>query len=912
MKKIISRRILSLIVAFTLLVSIFPVQANAAVDTIETSYSHLVFNTPTEHAKDGGALQVLTKDNTRTLCDQNGDPIQLRGMSTHGLQWFSGILNDNAFAALSNDWESNVVRLAMYVAESGYATQPEVIKQRLYNGIDLAIANDMYVIVDWHILTPGSPFADVYSGAMDFFKEVSDKYPNNPNIIYELANEPNSNQPGVTNDADGWATVKSYAEPIIKMLRDKGNENVIIVGSPCWSQRPDLAADNPVEDPLNNTMYSTHFYTGTHKVSSDSTDRGNVMSNIRYALDNGVAVFASEWGTSQASGDGGPYLAEADEWLDFLNANNISWCNWSLSNMNEVSAALNAYVAGKSELTELDPGSDKVWEAKELSVSGEYVRSRIKGIEYNPIDRTPKEAFTTNIWDFNDGTTQGFGVNGDSPVKSPDINISNENNALKIEGLSKSNDTSEGNYWANVRLSADNSSQKPDILGAKTLSMDVIVNAPATVSIAAIPQSSTNGWANPTRAIQVQPSDFTLQEDGTYKATLTISTADSPNLDAISKDSADSIMTNIILFVGASDTDVVYLDNIAVSGDRAVIQEPVKHADLGTATFPSDFENNTRQGWDWDGASGVKNSITIEQANNSNALSWEVAYPEVKPADGWASAPRIKLGNINTTRGTNNYLTLDFYIKPENATKGQLALNLAFAPPTLGFWAQPSDVIMIDLTKLDSAEKTADGLYHYVANFDLNKINDDKVLEADTLLRDITFVVADVDSDFAGRMYLDNVKFVESIAPAKEYKIKCQKTKGGSITANPITAQEGAKVEVKVTPNKGMQLKEGSLKFKCGKKVTVIKDNSFIMPAGNVMVTAVFEKIKGDKPHPGHGVGPEHKPGDKPGVGPGHKPGDKPVVGPATKPGDKPAVGPAGKPGDKPAAGPAKGQNNKK
>lgn len=60
---------------------------------------------------------------------------------------------------------------------------------------------------------------------------------------------------------------------------------------------------------------------------------------------------------------------------------------------------------------------------------------------------------------------------------------------------------------------------------------------------------------------------------------------------------------------------------------------------------------------------------------------------------------------------------------------------------------------------MEQAEKTADDLYHYKVSFDLNDIADNKVLEADTLLRDITIVVADVESDYAGRMYIDNIKF---------------------------------------------------------------------------------------------------------------------------------------------------------
>ncbi|WP_368665719.1 cellulase family glycosylhydrolase, partial [Pseudomonas sp. 2995-3] len=80
----------------------------------------------------------------------------MRGMSTHGLQWFGEIVNENAFATLADDWESNMIRLAMYVGEGGYATNPAV-KDLVYEGIDLAFKHDMYVIVDWHVHAPGDP-----------------------------------------------------------------------------------------------------------------------------------------------------------------------------------------------------------------------------------------------------------------------------------------------------------------------------------------------------------------------------------------------------------------------------------------------------------------------------------------------------------------------------------------------------------------------------------------------------------------------------------------------------------------------------------------------------------------------------------------------------------------------------------
>ncbi|RKP46756.1 endoglucanase [Cohnella endophytica] len=777
MSKIIHNRIMALMIVLSLVLAISPVSSSAAEQpgndsggsskqyvpsASEAANPHLIGNDKVVKPSKGGALQLLKINGVKTLCDQNGKPIQLRGMSTHGLQWFPDIINDNAFATLAKDWEANVIRLAMYVGEGGYGTNSEAMKQRVVDGIDFAIANDLYVIVDWHVHAPGNPNADVYAGAMKFFSEISKLYPNDKHVLYELANEPNSNAPGIPNDASGWKEVKAYAEPIVGMLRKAGNDNIVIVGSPNWSQRPDLAANDPIIDPNTHaadvrTMYSVHFYTGTHLPAADAANRDNVMSNVRYALEHGAAVFSTEWGTSEASGNNGPFLQTADQWLDFLNANNISWVNWSLTNKNETSGAFTPFEQGKSQATLLDPGSDKKWDIPELSVSGEYVRSRIKGITYEPIDRTAREPFSTVVWDFNDGTAQGFGLNADNPVMG--IKVSNADKALKLAGMSGSHDVSADNYWANVRISADDSNARPNILGADKLTMDIIAAKPTNVSIAAIPQNATYGWANPTNAVKVQASDFAVQENGTYKANLTIAKKDSPNLKAIAEDADHSVLSNIVLFVGAEGADWISLDNITVSGNRAVVEKPIVHAPLGTPTFPSGFEDSTRQGWSWDASSGVQSAITIAEAAGSKALSWEVAYPEVKPSDGWASAPRIMLGGINATRGDNRYLLFDFYLKPDRATKGKLSINLAFAPPSLGYWAQATDNYDIPLASLNQLSKTEDGLNHFAVSFDMTKIADNKKLAADTLLRDITVVVADVESDFAGTMYMDNVRF---------------------------------------------------------------------------------------------------------------------------------------------------------
>ena len=87
--------------------------------------------------------------------DKNGKGYQLRGMSTHGITWFPDFVNENAFRTLRDDWNTNVVRMAMYVDEWGngqcYMQNKEGSTQLLEKGVDICIKLGMYVIIDWHV-----------------------------------------------------------------------------------------------------------------------------------------------------------------------------------------------------------------------------------------------------------------------------------------------------------------------------------------------------------------------------------------------------------------------------------------------------------------------------------------------------------------------------------------------------------------------------------------------------------------------------------------------------------------------------------------------------------------------------------------------------------------------------------------
>jgi endoglucanase len=324
-----------------------------------------VANLPAKYGK----LQVVG----RHLCDSAGRPVQLRGMSTMGLQWYGEIVNDKAFAALAGDWKADVVRLALYVGEGGYAAHPG-LEKLVFAGVDLAIKYGMYAIVDWHVLTPGDPNDPVYAGAQAFFDEVSRKYAKVPNVLYEIMNEPNGQV--------SWAgQLKPYAEKMVATIRANDPSNVILIGSGTWSQDVDVAAANPVRG--NNLAYTFHFYAGSHGEA--------LRHKVEVALDRGVAVFCSEWGTSEASGTGGPYLSAAEEWLAFLDRHGIGWTNWSLCDKSESSAALKslaeAMKEGKTAFADresllvpatMGPEGYPIWGPDELSASGAFVRGKLR------------------------------------------------------------------------------------------------------------------------------------------------------------------------------------------------------------------------------------------------------------------------------------------------------------------------------------------------------------------------------------------------------------------------------------------------------------------------------------------------------------------------------------------------------
>lgn len=294
--------------------------------------------------------QLSVKDGQ--LVDKNGKGYQLRGMSTHGLTWFPEFVNESAFKTLRDDWNTNVVRLAMYVDEWGngqcYMGNKSGSLELLEKGVDICIKLDMYVIIDWHVLNPGDP-SKYTNEAKSFFETVSKRYAKYPNVIYEICNEPNGG-------ASWSGNIKPYAEKIIPVIRKNAPNSVIIVGTPTWSQE----IDKPLSDPLSykNVMYAFHFYAATH---------AGLRSNVENCVAQGLPVFVSEFGTCDASGGGANDFNETQKWLSYFDKQGISYCNWSICNKDETCSVLRPGTSANGN-----------WSESNLTENGKWIRNWLK------------------------------------------------------------------------------------------------------------------------------------------------------------------------------------------------------------------------------------------------------------------------------------------------------------------------------------------------------------------------------------------------------------------------------------------------------------------------------------------------------------------------------------------------------
>jgi endoglucanase len=288
-----------------------------------------------------GALAV--KDGR--IVGAHGEPVTLRGMSLFWSQWAPQYYTAETVEWLAQDWKVDVVRAAI-AAETNDSARQHFDREfaKASTVIDAAVANGIYVVIDWHA---HRPYPD--EGAR-FLTAIAEKYGHLPNLIYEPFNEP------LREGVDWSRDVKPYHERVIGAVRAIDPDNLVIAGTPSWSQDVDIAAADPL--PFGNLAYTLHYYAATH--GQELRDKGDA------ALVAGATLLITEFGTVEATGNGPLDYEESQAWWDWAEARGIGWMAWSIGDRDETSAALK-------------PGTPPAgWSEQDLTESGKLLRETLR------------------------------------------------------------------------------------------------------------------------------------------------------------------------------------------------------------------------------------------------------------------------------------------------------------------------------------------------------------------------------------------------------------------------------------------------------------------------------------------------------------------------------------------------------
>ncbi|GEM_PF-367485 len=313
------------------------------------------------------------------LCDASGNPVRLQGASLHGLGFgpeFTCYVNEAAFRTLRDDWGANVVRLPVYTENyGGWCTNEgngvegnrQILRRVVNDGVTYASNLGMYAIIDWHILSDGNPQTH-QADAVAFFREMSARYKDCDNVIYEICNEPNS--------GTSWTQIKSYAQAVIPAIRANDPDAVIICGTPTWSQDVDQVATDPL--PYGNVMYACHFYAATHGEA--------YRQKVRTALAAGTPVIISECSICEASGTGRIDTASGNAWKQLIRDKGLSYVTWSLSNKGETASII------KSSC-----GKTSGWAASDLSQAGQWFHQTMQELRQVPKEYSKADPATASV-----------------------------------------------------------------------------------------------------------------------------------------------------------------------------------------------------------------------------------------------------------------------------------------------------------------------------------------------------------------------------------------------------------------------------------------------------------------------------------------------------------------------------------
>jgi endoglucanase len=220
------------------------------------------------------------------ILDKNNRPYLFRGLDRPSLEWScSGDIVETDYQTMAEVWHANVVRLPLnqdcWIQDANNQAYDPSYSAVVDEQVMWAKKYNMDVILDLHwsdrgdytvgyncVQTANSncqqDMADAHS--VLFWQQVAARYKNEPQVLFELYNEPKiGGYSPTTANWDTWlngGTSSGFAvhgmQELYTAVRSAGANNLVIVGGLSWSF--DLSGVSSHAVTGTNILYNTHVY----------------------------------------------------------------------------------------------------------------------------------------------------------------------------------------------------------------------------------------------------------------------------------------------------------------------------------------------------------------------------------------------------------------------------------------------------------------------------------------------------------------------------------------------------------------------------------------------------------------------------------------------------------------------------
>ncbi|MBO4862980.1 MAG: leucine-rich repeat protein [Eubacterium sp.] len=647
------------------------------------------------------------------LCDKDGKPVQLKGVSLpiHSDSENSWIDYAASYDSLAYDFKCDFIRIAL----------DSIANLETFSyAINTSINKGLYVIIDLRSLN------------LDYLNAITSGAAGVDNILFE---------------------VSSLEQLQIIREKEEGNTpNIVIIDTDDLSNAP------VIED--NQILYSVHFNSET-----DDFDDSVLKTEIENALESGKALFCDEWSTAKADSTTGPYINNSEKWLGYLEEMKIGWCYSSLTNTGKPAEVFKTTAKEEPEDTDSDgiPNWDYSTDDsnKDLTISGIYLRAKLRG------DETPVFGNELMLFDFQSGVANCVRIddqnhtlsNYDFSVKS----ISDSNKALYLSAIDTEGEGAFGDKGVRLKFNTTATytpyrrlTFKVYIESLEDLVDDQLVIYPVFVS-------PTLNWWGQTTSVTLTADDFSQDPE----TGLLVAYVDSDYTHVLHE--GTDKLDNMVLLIG--DTKGFYIDDIALTscynGDYE--DRPLPPYNAGKFIgFPMTFESDSRESWRPDGNTKMDHTtITLKEViEGDHALTFPLKLKVGKNTRG--DGARLTTDqNIfdSATSKTYDAFAMNVYLEKGKATTGSLVLAVASVPNEYPYWYESGEQLF-DPLKEDETITTPDGkeLLKYCVYIPLNNITAnycENPFDAG-YLRNIVLIISGDDTDYNGLVYYDNIRYVDA------------------------------------------------------------------------------------------------------------------------------------------------------